>query len=350
MLTRIRRRPALTALLVVVALAVAATIVVTAAASGARTGGSSLGLAPAFGNQAQPADAAHAAAIVAPTAAPGAPPPPWASYLPAGIVYPLLVDGECMYRGSKNDPVSGRAIKCQDPTYGAYNPFDDCYWNALNPQPASTSPLWVGLYGLGSLYNVTCETTLGLGVGPGAVSVKFSSVPPPGYNQSNAANVVLAIALLIRTKGLFAPTQATAPAGHPTKDTTTPGLVGLSVYLWATEGSVISILTKLGPISPAIRVAGINIQASVLDQKLEWDMGNGTIVKCASDGKQFDPAHVVAPACGYTYTKPGTYSVDSRSIWFITVNVPLFGNATILVVRSSLPQFITIDELQVVTQ
>jgi hypothetical protein len=344
-LTHSRRRRKLVAAMVAAALVVGAAIIATSAYA-SFAGRSASVSSPAFVQPGQKAGAAPLAGAVVATTAPVVPPPPWSGEVPPTITGPLITDPfSCTYRGVP--------VICHETAhnYGYFNPLDNCYWLLLSPQPPASDPRWLGLsVTVGKLYYVTCYTTVGLGVGAGATTVKFSPQTPPGYG-SLAATQALTITAVLTLKGLLAPTQTTAPQGHASaSDTSTPGLVGLPVYLWAAEGLLISLLTKLGPISPSLNIGGLIIQAKLLDQKLEWDMGNGDIVKCPSDGVAFDPAHVVAPACGYKYTKPGTYSVDARSIWFISINIPLVGVINVVIVRTSLPQFITIDELQVVTQ
>jgi hypothetical protein len=322
--------------LVVVAMVMAATSVAAHAESAGRSATTrpvlaALGAGPAIAHVGPAVGGARAAGDAMLAAAPYTP-PDWHTMIPNGIVGTLMSDGVCMYRGV--------GLACHDARFGWYNQLDDCYWNLTSPQH----------------YSVTCETPQGLI----NVGTMISAQAPPGYNQRPSLTQAAAIAIVANLQGILSPTQATAPTGHPTRDPSTPGLVGLPAWMWAMEGKLISLLISLGPLGVNIKILGVTIAVALLNQHMEWDMGNGDIVNCSDDGQAFDPSYVnsvspVTPSCSYTYQKPGMYSVDARSIWFVTVQslaIPLFGPLaiTVLVERSSLPQFLAIDELQVVTQ
>lgn len=323
------------AVLTAIALAGVALVAVPAAASAAsRSIGLTTQAAPdrAAPDRIAPARAAAPALGRVAAAVPPAP-PPWAGLLPPGLTGTLLTDGVCQYMFN--------SVPCHDVTtgHGWFNPFDECYWLAVgNPGPSGTT------------YNRTCESPGGL-ISATAVT---SSQAPPGYAPNLIGNLLTTLTVVAKFNGFLAPLQATEPNGYDPAHPPTPtpaGLVGLPVWLWAAEGPLVTFLDKLGPFNLNLKFFGISVTASLLNQQLLWTMGNGDVVDCQSIGAPFNPTQPAAtPTCGYTYAKPGTYVVDARSIWFITIGIPLLPAVNVLVVRDAIPQTISINELQVVTQ
>ncbi len=236
-------------------------------------------------------------------------------------------------------------IACNDPALGWWNSTDSCYWNLISPQPPAGSPLWLGnLPADGSLYNRTCETDGGLGIGVLGNSVAFSSDPPPGY-KGIAGTVAQLLALqAIVSLGILGPIVGTAPAagGH--------GLVGLPVWMWQTP-----TLLTWGPIGLGLGLGPLGVGVNALGAKVDWYMGDGSDVVCGI-GTAYAKAdgRTTSPTCGYVYPAPsstqpgGVYTVTAAATWNVTWQVGLVSGSLTIVRATTIP--LTIDELQVVNQ
>jgi hypothetical protein len=289
--------------------------------------------------------------------APVVPPPPWSGQLPPGVVYPIYSDiGNCYYQG-----VNLRSTiykKCNPTGLGWYNPLDECFWKKEVPQPPPGAAVWLGLsVAVGNIYDVSClkaDFTLT------PVKATFSSKIPPGNGDytslTDLRGLAVAAAASVVVTGILAPTMATDPPAAATatdaqtadRDHSTAGLVGLPTWFWSST----SLLT-IGPIVLTVNLLGLlTVNASLLGQRLEWSTGDGHTVVCQKVGTPYTSVMASSPPpCGYTYTRPGTYAVSARSVWFLGFTVllpPVTG--TVLVVRSATPRYLKIDELQVVTQ
>jgi hypothetical protein len=295
----------------------------------------------------QPAGVVRAPKVVVPD-------PPWAKQLPPNVVYPILTDpSSCSYQGT--------SIPCKNGT-GYLNPLDNCYWAAENPQPKAGAAVWLGLsVSDGNIYDTRCVVGLDATLKPvlATVKVQFASKVPPGTPPglgNDAGGVILAAGAAVVVVGILAPSMGLQPQSAASRqaaidadrNNSTAGLVGLPTWYWSTAN-----LLTAGPLTLNLTLpALLTLQASLLGQRLEWDTGdNGNVVVCEKLGKAFTTGQAgTTPPCGYTYTKPGTYAVTARSVWFIAASVPLLATGTVLIVRSSLPRYIKIDELQVVTE
>lgn len=93
--------------------------------------------------------------------------------------------------------------------------------------------------------------------------------------------------------------------------------VGWNVWMWADSPSQ----EKWGPISASDSGSGVAVSLSAEVDRVEWDMGDGTVVTCgrgrpwtmvATSGK-----NVASPDCGHVYEEMGTYTVTARSYWSV---------------------------------
>ena len=83
----------------------------------------------------------------------------------------------------------------------------------MTPVPPRSDPIWLGITDPGSLYNETCETPDGLGLGVLGTAIGFSSDPPlgtPNTNLIDVANQLLALQAVVAF-GILGPTVKTAP-------------------------------------------------------------------------------------------------------------------------------------------
>jgi hypothetical protein len=272
--------------------------------------------------------------------------------VPAGIVRPIFVDlTVCAFAA----PGGPHATPCSDPMLGDYFPLDDCYWKLAVPQPPAGDPLWQGHTPIvdGRIFQRSCPMSGAIGLN---VTLEFSSVPPPSSNQDvpttmmvkNIVSGLQALAVKLITPQIQG--DSTAPPNFATKADSQdpvngrPGLVGLHAWL-----STNDLLSVVGPLPTVTLLSGI-ATLSLFNQRMYWNTGdNDTMVTCTGTGVKYNGS-TGTPQCGYVYVTPGTYGLSAKSVWWIRVNIPLVLNGTILVVRNSALRFLSIDELQVVTE
>ncbi|MEZ5112729.1 MAG: hypothetical protein R2693_04425 [Nocardioidaceae bacterium] len=100
------------------------------------------------------------------------------------------------------------------------------------------------------------------------------------------------------------------------------GIVGMPVWMWAANPNEHTV----GPITESASAGGITVTATAKLQRITWDMGDGSTVKCASGGTAYKASYGDArsPDCGYVYEKSsskkpgGKYTVTATSDWVIT--------------------------------
>jgi hypothetical protein len=82
-------------------------------------------------------------------------------------------------------------------------------------------------------------------------------------------------------------------------DADSMGLVGLPVWLWTDPTP-----TTWGPNSASASAGGITVTATARVERVEWSMGDGTVVTCVSAGTPYDSSYGVertSPDCGHRY-------------------------------------------------
>lgn len=102
-------------------------------------------------------------------------------------------------------------------------------------------------------------------------------------------------------------------------DADSMGLVGLPVWLW-TEPTA----ATWGPISASASNGPVAASVTASVDRVEWSMGDGTVITCDTAGTPFDPTtHDVedrSPDCGHIYQQvsrdpSGNYTVTATSYW-----------------------------------
>lgn len=97
--------------------------------------------------------------------------------------------------------------------------------------------------------------------------------------------------------------------------------VGLPVWMWAADRTSLNY----GPHSVTESVGGLVMSLTATVDRVEWDMGDGTVVSCG-------PGHVYvasygmvpSPSCGHEYSRTsrsqpgGMYTVTATSYWVVT--------------------------------
>jgi hypothetical protein len=97
------------------------------------------------------------------------------------------------------------------------------------------------------------------------------------------------------------------------------GLVGLPVWMWVDSPDA----TTFGPASLSISAGPVSVSLTAAVERVEWDMGDGSVVSCTSPGTPYDPSRGAQPSpdCGHVYTttsagQPGeAFTVTATSYW-----------------------------------
>jgi len=185
-----------------------------------------------------------------------------------------------------------------------------CYISLLDPQPPAGDPSWQGHEpGDGAVYSCyQPQTDLLIWI--------WSQDPPPNSGAGPTPREVAQIA--IEQMDLRAIDIGITP--EPGQDSI--GIVGMPVWLWAANPNEHTV----GPITESASAGGITVTATAKLQRITWDMGDGSRVKCASGGTAYKASYgdAKSPDCGYVYQKSsskkpsGKYTVTATSDWVIT--------------------------------
>ncbi len=102
--------------------------------------------------------------------------------------------------------------------------------------------------------------------------------------------------------------------------------------------------TTYGPAT--IRAGGISLTAKV--ELIEWDMGNGAVVRCRNHGTEwFDGMGMKqSPTCGYMYVKQGHYTVRATAHWVARWSG--YGQSGAIPLSLTASRALEIGELQVI--
>ena len=118
------------------------------------------------------------------------------------------------------------------------------------------------------------------------------------------------------------------------------GFVGVPNWLWVQDPA----RTTYGPAT--IRAGGISLTAKV--ELIEWDMGNGAVVRCRNHGTEwFDGMGMKqSPTCGYMYVKQGHYTVRATAHWVARWSG--YGQSGAIPLSLTATRALEIGELQVI--
>jgi hypothetical protein len=130
------------------------------------------------------------------------------------------------------------------------------------------------------------------------------------------------------------------------------GTVGVPVWLWTAVTP-----TTWGPETASATAGAVTVTATATVSEIDWDMGDGTTVKCTTPGTPFESrgdALLKSPDCGHVYTATsgnqpnGRYQVTATSTW----RVPWRGGgqAGVLTVTRTSSIALTVGEVQVLNQ
>lgn len=173
---------------------------------------------------------------------------------------------------------------------------DEWTWDEAMYYKQTQDPCW-GINDPGRY--LECQTT------PWVNSEENSNDEPPSVIPEEAAQQVIA-----KLRFTAATPQAGPNRDH--HDFPFDTAVGYPVWLWTNAGTTSDSVTEsVGPITVSISIS--------LD-KVVWDMGDGTTLRCDKGTKW---RHGIAPGkksptCGHVYKTPGKYTIEATSHWVIT--------------------------------
>lgn len=203
---------------------------------------------------------------------------------------------------------NGQSYPCYEQGVGYFNTGDGCYWEQMTPQPPAGDIGWGGHQpGDGAVYLRTCPDNVG-----NAQTEVWLKNPPPGYGggmtAAQLAQVALSKMLLAGPRIGIAPRQGGV------------SLVGLPVWLWTQVTP-----STWGPTQASASAGALTVTATARVTQIAWDMGDGTVVVCASPGEAYQASYgAAAPPCGHTYTATsasqpgGHYTITATSTWTVT--------------------------------
>jgi hypothetical protein len=124
------------------------------------------------------------------------------------------------------------------------------------------------------------------------------------------------------------------------------GTVGIPLWLWTEQGP-----TTWGPNTATASVPGLSVTATAQAKWIDWDMGDGSSMRCDGPGTPYIPGQVESPTCDHVYIassagQPGdTYTVTGTTTWEVTWSGG--GMSGVLQVTRSSSATVPIGELQV---
>jgi hypothetical protein len=225
-------------------------------------------------------------------------------------------------------------------TAGVWSAGQSCYLAALSPQPAPEHPAWSGNYPDGAIYG--CYNPY-IPIGTRYMEFWLAD-PPPGVVIDPAVLAEQAVARMQLTA--INPQIAPRPLSD---DADSMGLVGLPVWLWTDPTP-----TTWGPNSASASAGGTTVTATAHVERVEWSMGDGTVVTCTSTGTPYDPSYGVermSPDCGHRYeiTSGGqagqVFTITATSYW--VANWSGGGQSGTIEVDFSTSEQVRIGEMQV---
>lgn len=159
----------------------------------------------------------------------------------------------------------------------------------------------------------TCQSSPG---GVGGLGGQFWSVePPPGFEEQISPGE--AAAILISRFRLDGPTIGMAP--EPVDGSI--GSVGLPVWMWVQNPNE----NTFGPYTLSDSIEGLEVSATARVDRIDWNMGDGTVITCTNPGTPYDVSIGLqpSPTCGHMYERMskdqpgGKYTITAVSHWQI---------------------------------
>lgn len=238
-------------------------------------------------------------------------------------------DGQCV-------TFRGNVVPCWRAGAGWFNASDSCYYQVLEPQPPGDDPVWEGNHPDGAIYDVSCpEPLLAPGTNGGWT---WLPSPPPGFGGDPAQLARRAVDQM----ALEGPAIRTPLAGGAA------GTVGIPLWLWTEQSA-----TTWGPNSATASVPGLSVTATAQARWIDWDLGDGSRMRCDGPGTPYIAGRVESPTCDHVYTASSAgrpdnaYTVTGTTTWDVTWSGG--GTSGSLEVTRSSTASVRIGELQVLT-
>jgi hypothetical protein len=203
------------------------------------------------------------------------------------------------------DPLLDREVPCI--IHGWYWSYEwACWTKYAEPQPAWTDPVWSGRDD-GAIFWCSRGVTLTDPFPPDTVP-RWAPSPPWGAPPDPEELARAAV----ESMNLRAIEIGIVPEQGPDR----VGLVGLPTWMWVDglDGST------WGPITRTASSGPWSVTATAEVDRIEWDMGDGTVVVCTTPGTPYEDRFLDmdSPDCGHRYAEQGRYAVSATSFWVVT--------------------------------
>ncbi|MCK0113538.1 hypothetical protein MWU75_15425 [Ornithinimicrobium sp. F0845] len=180
-----------------------------------------------------------------------------------------------------------------------------CYTKYAEPQPPWTDPVWSGRED-GAIFWCSRGVTLSDPF-PADTVARWAPSPPwgaPPDPEELARGAIETMDLHAIEIGIV-----------PEQGADRVGLLGLPTWMWVNDVSG----STWGPITRTATSGPWSVTATAQVDRIEWDMGDGTVVTCTTPGTEYQDAYLDAdsPDCGHRYTEQGRYTVSATSYWVI---------------------------------
>jgi len=90
-------------------------------------------------------------------------------------------------------------------------------------------------------------------------------------------------------------------------------LVGVQNWMWVNNPEIFSTVSD----SAAIGAWVITVSGRV--ESVDWDMGDGQVIRCAGPGTPYEDKYGLRPSpdCGHVYSVQGDYTVTATAHWVL---------------------------------
>lgn len=195
----------------------------------------------------------------------------------------------------------GEVIPCETGDGYWIGPPYECYIELTEPQPPKGDPIWKGNTH-GAIYH--CSKRYLAGNNDHDYDRWWPSAPSPA-----GADPYVVIAQAVRQMGLRGIDMGSTPPMRYGKI----GIIGFPTWLWAINPSP----QTWGPTSATASAGGVTITARAAAHRVEWEMGDGTVVECDNPGTPWSilDGKEDSPTCGHRYTDDGRYTVQAVAFW-----------------------------------
>lgn len=197
-----------------------------------------------------------------------------------------------------------KEVPCSSPD-GTWSNSYDCYLKVQSPQPPKSDPIWAG-HTTGAIYGCTGPAGAGIGV---FANVWLAQGPAIVVDPEALARQALAA---MNLRGIAV---GITPEPRPDR----MGSVGLPTYLWVANPTG----PTFGPITRSVSEGGITVTATATVKRIVWSMGDGSQVNCngrtRAQGTPYQDSFGKrpSPTCGYSYPRPGEFTVAATSYWTV---------------------------------